>query len=77
MTSRKERRARQYIREQQGLPKARPWTYAKENRQARMRKLLEGADQRIAEALGIPAELVQKVRMLDTVTRDTVGPVSS
>jgi hypothetical protein len=70
LTSRKERRARQHEREQLGLPKAKPWTYRKEDGVLRRGRLMEMRDQQLAKAIGIPLAVVQQIRKSVTTMSD-------
>jgi hypothetical protein len=60
--TRKERRARQYEREQLGLPPAKPWEHAKAERRLRVSKLIELQDQQLAKTIGVPVEVVKSIR---------------
>jgi hypothetical protein len=68
--TRKERRAKQYEREQLGLPPAKPWEHTKAERRLRVSKLIELQDQQLAKTIGVPVEVVKSIRKSVTTTRE-------
>jgi hypothetical protein len=73
--TRKERRAKQYEREQRGLPPAKPWEHAKNDRLLRLNKLIELQDQQLAKVFGVPVEVVKSLRKSVTTRSDSVDSV--
>jgi hypothetical protein len=69
--SRKERRALAAERRRRGLPKAKPWTYRKQNRIARMEGMFRQQDEQIARELKLPLALVQHFRKSVTERLET------